>query len=75
MKLFTTPKFEIEFRHVIWGLFLLMLAGCVSCSMGGKKSSEADMVDDIADACKRGLKRAVVTQDDDDKSVTVECAP
>ena len=43
--------------------------------MGGKKSSDADLIDDISDACKRGLKKAIITQDDDDKSVTVECAP
>ena len=70
--MFTVPKFEIEFRYVIWGLFILMLAGCVSCSMSGTK--DANLVDDIADECTHGLKKAIVTQDDDDKSVTVECA-
>jgi hypothetical protein len=66
------PKFEIEYRYVIWGLFIVMLAGCVSCSMSSTK--DANLVDDISDNCSHGLKRAEVTQDDDDKSVIVECA-
>jgi len=57
----------------IYGLLLLALAGCVSCSMGGKKS-ETDLVEDMADNCKHGMKRASVKQDDDDKEVIVECA-
>lgn len=72
--MFTVPKFEIEFRYVIWGLFILMFSGCVGCSMIGSKSSDANLVDDISDNCKNGLKKAEVSQDDDDKSVIVECA-
>ena len=57
----------------IYGLLLLMLVACVSCSMGGKKS-DTDLVEDMADNCKQGMKRASVKQDDDDKEVIVECA-
>lgn len=60
-------------RYWIWGLLALLLTGCVSCSMGGKKS-ETDLVEDMADNCKHGLKRAEVEQDDDDKTVKIECA-
>jgi len=59
-------------KYVILGLGFLLLASCVSCSMGSSK--DANLVDDIADECDHGLKKAIVTQDDDDKSVTVECA-
>ncbi len=54
----------------IYCLFALIV-GCSGCAMLG---NEADLVEDMADNCKMGLKRAEVTQDDDDKSVKIECA-
>ena len=56
------------------GVLILLFAGCVGCSMTGTKSDDANLVDDIADGCENGLKRATVKQDDDDKEVIVECA-
>ena len=57
-------------KYAFWSL-LLLFGGCVGCSMGTR---DANLVDDISDSCNHGLKKAVITQDDDDKSVTVECA-
>jgi len=34
----------------IYGLLLLALAGCVSCSMGGKKGEAEDLIETAGDA-------------------------
>jgi hypothetical protein len=60
-------------RTWIYGVLILALVGCVSCTMGGKKD-ETDMVEDMSDNCKHGLKRAEVEQDSDDKTIKIECA-
>lgn len=36
-----------------YGALLLSVAGCVSCTMGGKKD-EAGLVEDLAKNCKQG---------------------
>lgn len=47
----------------------------MGCSMlGGEKKSETDLVEDMADNCKHGLKRAEIEQDSDDHTIKIECA-
>jgi hypothetical protein len=69
----TNATWDDFWSWVFCVLLTLCLATCVGCTMGGKKSDSA-MVEDMADNCKHGLKRAEVEQDDDDKTVKIECA-
>lgn len=59
-------------KVVIFVALVAALSTCMSCSMG--KEKPADLVEDMADNCKYGMKRGSVKQDDDDKEVIVECA-
>lgn len=62
--------------HRVWifGLLALMV-GCTGCTVfGGGEESETDQVEDMADNCKHGLKRAEIEQDSDDHTIKIECA-
>ena len=68
-------KYEFPYGPIIWGVLVLALVGCVSCTMGGKKENPSSLVDDMAENCKNGMSMAEVDHDNGlpDK-VKVVCA-
>jgi len=63
-------------RYWIYGLFLLLFAGCVSCSMGGKKpEADRESVSDMASNCENGMKRGATKERGERKESEVECFP
>jgi hypothetical protein len=69
-------KNEINFGPVLIGflLFIFMMGGCTGCALFGGDKTDTEVIEDVSDNCEHGLKRAEITQDDDDHSVRVECA-